>query len=81
MAKRTVVEPSRRGGLAVAKRYGTEYMREIGARGGNAVVDKYGSEYMSNLGTLGADAINNHLSKTRRMLTERTLRRIVNENS
>lgn len=73
------VDPSRRGGLEVARRYGSEYMREIGSRGGNAVVDKYGSEYMSALGTLGADAVNNHLSKTRRTLTERTLRRIVRE--
>jgi|GEM_PF-3663550 len=79
--KNTNIAPSSRGGLETVRRYGTSWMSEIGSRGGKAVAKKYGSEYLSNLGTLGADVVNNHLSKTARLRTERTLRRIIQENN
>lgn len=74
----------RAGGLAVVKKYGRGYMREIGLRGasagGNSTYERYGSEYMSALGRLGANATNGHLSKTALLNTERAVRRILREN-
>lgn len=77
-SKAVQVPASSRGGLAVARKYGVAWMREIGSRGGQVVAERYGSEFYSNIGSLGADAIHGNMSKTRRMLTKRAVRRIVN---
>ena len=77
MASRKVVNPASRGGIAVVKQYGIQHMRNIGSKGGQVTAKRYGRGYMANLGQLGADAVNGHLSKTRRMMVERNIRRIL----
>jgi hypothetical protein len=76
----TPAQRARLGGLAVTKKYGTEYMSEIGRNGGLTTAEIYGSDYMSAIGTLGANAVNGHLSKTAKLRTERLARRIIQEN-
>jgi hypothetical protein len=76
----TLAERGRKGGLAVVKKYGKDYMREIGSEGGLATAETYGSQYMSAIGTLGANAINGHLSPSGLLKTQRLARRIIREN-
>lgn len=52
-SKEKNIEVARKGGLAVLKRYGPNYFREIGKKGGRAVVEKYGENHMSEIGTSG----------------------------
>lgn len=73
----TKTKSASKGGKALVKQYGTNYMSRIGSWGGNEVFDRYGSEYMSLLGELGADSVNGHLSPSRRKRIAGRLRNIV----
>jgi hypothetical protein len=68
------------GGRAVVKEFGTRHMRKIGTNGGLTTTERYGVNYLRLIGTLGAHAVNGHLSKTRKMLIERDIRKILSEN-
>ena len=80
MSTTTTLTPQQKGGRAVVKKYGKNWLREIAAVGGETTAEKYGSEYMATIGTLGADAVNGHLTPSARLRTQRLARRLINEN-
>lgn len=71
--------PGSKGGKAVVRLYGREYMSEIGREGGLVTSETYGTEWMSLIGTLGADSVNGHLSENKLKRVQGRLNRIYKE--